>query len=45
MITTPQLIERFGKPTQDGRGYLVTIKLPFPMRLAWDKNTVINKQL
>ena len=43
MITTPQLIERFGKPTQDGRAYLVTIKLPFPMRLAWDKNTVINK--
>jgi len=43
MITTPQLIAKYGKPTQDGKAYLVTIALPFPMRLAWDKNTVINK--
>lgn len=43
MITTPQLIAKYGKPTQDGRAYLVTIKLPYPMRLAWDKNTVITK--
>ncbi len=43
MITTPELMNKYGKPTQDGRAYLVTIKLPFPMRLAWDKNTVINK--
>ena len=43
MITTPQLIAKYGKPTQDGKAYLVTIKLPSPMRLAWDKDTVINK--
>lgn len=43
MITTPQLIAKYGKPTRDGRAYLVTIKLPYPMRLAWDKNTVITK--
>lgn len=43
MITTPQLIAKYGKPTQDGKAYLVTIKLPYPMRLAWDKNTVITK--
>jgi hypothetical protein len=43
MITTPQLFAKYGKPTQDGKAYLVTIALPFPMRLAWDKNTVIRK--
>jgi hypothetical protein len=43
MITTQQLFDKYGKPTQDGKAYLVTIALPFPMRLAWDKNTVINK--
>jgi hypothetical protein len=43
MITTPQLIAKYGKPTQDGKHYLVTINLPFPMRLAWDKNTTIRK--
>jgi len=43
MITTQQLISKYGKPTQDGKPYLVTIALPFPMRLAWDKNTTITK--
>lgn len=43
MITTPQLMTKYGQPTQDGRPYLVTINLPYPMRLAWDKNTVITK--
>lgn len=43
MITTPQLFAKYGTPTQDGKAYLVTIALPFPMRLAWDKNTVIRK--
>lgn len=43
MITTPQLMAKYGQPTQDGRHYLVTINLPYPMRLAWDKNTVITK--
>ena len=43
MITTQQLISKYGKPTQDGKQYLVTIALPFTMRLAWDKNTTITK--
>jgi hypothetical protein len=43
MISTQQLIAKYGQPTQDGRPYLVTINLPYPMRLAWDKNTVITK--
>jgi hypothetical protein len=43
MITTPQLIAKYGKPTQDGKAYLVTIALPYPMRLAWDKNSKVTK--
>lgn len=41
MITTAQAIAKYGKPTQDGKPYLTTIKLPYPMRLAWDKNTTV----
>jgi len=40
MITTQQAIAKYGKPNQAGT-YLVSIKLPYPMRLAWDKNTVV----
>lgn len=40
MITTAQAIAKYGKPNQTG-SYLVSIKLPFPMRLAWDKNTIV----
>jgi len=42
MITTAQAIKDFGKPNQDGT-YLVSIDLPYPMRLAWDKKTTVNK--
>lgn len=40
MITTEQAIKKYGKPNQQGT-YLVSIKLPYPMRLAWDKNTKV----
>ena len=40
MITTSQLIKDFGKPNEKGT-YLTTIKLPYLMRLAWDKNTKV----
>jgi len=40
MITTAQAIAKYGKPNQTG-SYLVSIKLPFPMKLAWDKNTIV----
>jgi len=43
MITTAQAIAKYGKPNETGKGYLVTIKLPFPMRLAWDLNTKVTK--
>ncbi len=41
MITTKELVKRYGTPTQDGNPYLITITLPYPMRLAWDKNVMV----
>ena len=43
MITTAQAIAKYGKPNETGKGYLVTIKLPFPMRLAWDLKNKVTK--
>jgi len=43
MITTKQLIAKYGTPNDTGKGYLVTIKLPYPMRLSWDKNVKVTK--
>jgi hypothetical protein len=43
MLTTKQIIQKYGKPDDDGSDYLVTINLPYPMRLAWDNKTSINK--
>ena len=43
MLTTKQLIAKYGKPNVTGEGYLVTIQLPYPMRLAWDTDTSVNK--
>lgn len=40
MITTQQATLKYGKPNQQGT-YLVSIKLPYPMRLAWDKDTKV----
>jgi len=42
-MTTGQIVKRYGAPNVTGDGYLVTIKLPYPMRLAWDKETIITK--
>lgn len=41
MITTAEAIKKYGKPNDKG-DYLVSIKLPYPMRLAWDKDTTVN---
>lgn len=43
MLTTKQLISKYGKPNVTGAGYLVTINLPYPMRLAWDLNTKVSR--
>lgn len=43
MKTTSQFISKFGLPTPNGTGYLTQISLPFPLRIAWDKKTTVNK--
>jgi hypothetical protein len=42
-MTTKQIIAKYGKPNVTGEGYLVTINLPYPMRLAWDTDTIVHK--
>jgi hypothetical protein len=42
-MTTKETISKYGKPNITGEGYLVTILLPYPMRLAWDTESVVNK--
>jgi hypothetical protein len=42
MLNTKQIIAKYGKPNQQG-SYLTTITLPYPMRLAWDPTTTVNK--
>lgn len=41
MITTQELFAKYGKPTEDGKPYLTTIQLPYPMKLAWSKETIV----
>jgi len=43
MLTTQQIIAKYGKPDDDGSDYLVTINLPYPMRLSWDIKTSVSK--
>ena len=43
MKTVSHFRNRFGVPNPAGAGYLVTIDLPYPMRLAWDKNQIVRK--
>lgn len=40
MLSTKEIITKYGKPNQQG-SYLTTIKLPYPMRLAWDTKTTV----
>ena len=42
MITTKQLISKYGKPTQEGTD-LIMIDLPYPMRLAWDLDVKVTR--
>jgi hypothetical protein len=43
MLTTQQTIKKYGTPTETGAAYLVTVNLPYPMRLAWDTDTTVNR--
>jgi len=42
MITTIQATNKYGIPSKNPN-YLVTLQLPYPMRLSWDKNVKVNK--
>lgn len=43
MLTTKELNAKYGVANPKGTGYIVTIDLPYPMRLAWDKNKTVKK--
>jgi hypothetical protein len=42
-MTTNQIISKYGQPNETGKGYLVTIEIPYPMRLAWDLKTTVTR--
>ena len=41
-MTTPQVVKKYGEANITGAGYLVKINLPYPMRIAWDTDSVVN---
>ena len=43
MLTTKQIIEKYGKPDDDGSDYLIAIDLPYPMRISWDLKTSVKR--
>ena len=42
MLTTKQTITKYGTPDESG-SYLVTVNLPYPMRIAWDTKVTVNR--
>lgn len=40
MITTKEASAKYGPPDESG-AYLVSIPLPYPMKLAWDKKAIV----
>lgn len=42
-MTTQQATKRYGTPNPTGEGYLTTIQLPYPMRIAWDTDVSVSK--
>ena len=42
-LSEQEVIAKYGKPNETGKGYLTLIKLPFPMYLAWDKTIKVTK--
>jgi hypothetical protein len=43
MLTTQQITKKYGVANAKGKGYLTFITLPYPMRLAWDKNVKVTR--
>jgi hypothetical protein len=41
-MTTTEIIKKYGKPSENGTPYLIKIKLPYPMILAWDRNVKVS---
>lgn len=44
-MTTKEITKKYGLPNETGSGYLVKIKLPYPMRLAWDIDTTVSTMM
>lgn len=44
-MTTAQITKKYGIPNETGKGYLKKITLPYPMRLAWDKDTEVKTMM
>ncbi len=42
-MSTINFVRKYGVPNITGEGYLVTLDLPYPMRLAWDTDTTVTK--
>ncbi|WP_037348929.1 M15 family metallopeptidase [Sediminibacter sp. Hel_I_10] len=42
-MTTNQIIAKYGRPNETGKGYLTVIQLPYPMRLAWDLEVTVTR--
>tara|TARA_R110000868_G_scaffold316527_1_gene577403 strand:- start:22 stop:486 length:465 start_codon:yes stop_codon:yes gene_type:complete len=44
-MTTQQATKKYGTANVTGLGYLVKIKLPYPMRIAWDLDSSVNSMM
>lgn len=44
-MTTQQATKKYGTANITGAGYLVKIKLPYPMRIAWDLDSSVNSMM
>jgi hypothetical protein len=44
-MTTQQVTKKYGAANITGAGYLVKIKLPYPMRIAWDLDSSVNTMM
>ena len=42
MITTSELLRKYGTPTENGSPYLTKLALPYPMILSWDRSVTVN---